>query len=45
VVMVAVVTRERVAIASGVRDIWENRLRGGEFDRRILRGAAIPSRA
>src|SRR5690348_6274292 len=42
VVMVAVDTRERVAIASGERDILENRLRGGEFDGAHLAGCGHP---
>src|SRR5258708_39972044 len=44
VVMVAVDTRDRVSIASGVRDIENASLRWNELAGRILRGASIASR-
>jgi hypothetical protein len=42
---VAVVTRERIAIASGVRDIEQATPDGDGSGGRILRGTAIASRA
>ena len=45
VVMVAVETRDRVAIASGVRDIGNAGSGGVDKSWRILRGAGIASRA
>src|SRR5260221_7675245 len=45
VVMVAVDTRERVAIASGVRDIERRTPVADGSSERILRGARIASRA
>jgi hypothetical protein len=45
VVMVAVVMRDRVAIASGVKDIEKAGSGGDELAERILRGVGIPSRA
>ena len=45
VVMVAVETRDSVAIASGVRDIGKAGSGGSGLSGRILRGAGIASRA
>ena len=45
VVMVAVDTRDRVAIASGVKDIWKAGSGRDELAGAILRGAVIASRA